>query len=268
MKTDFLSATQNFIAENPMKIYPFMFIAGDTAWGSYGLIGDASPLWAAGAAIGIGCNALKIAYGKGGETALQTPKDKYFGESFLSFLKSTTSFTMGLFQSSYWKDLATSLKNIEPKALSKKFKNAVSAPHKYPLDAGWIAIAASGACYSLDALNVFGLRETMGNPLEIAVSFNILAASSIGFLTNRNDLAGRLFSAGSLTTIPMAISTAHVGVCLSIPLYLMGQYLMGRVIPANQSEHTIAENKKLSENNNARLLHKKYQRVCKPDSVI
>jgi hypothetical protein len=250
MKTDFLSATKHFIAENPMKIYPFLFIAGDAAWGSYGVIGDASPLWAAGAAIGIGFNVIEIACGKGGETTLQTPKDKYFGESFLNFLKSTTSFTMGLFQSSYWKDIATSLKNIEPKALSKKFKNAVSAPHKYPLDAGWIGFAASGTCYTLDALNVFRLRETMGNPLEIALSFNIVAASSIAFLTNRNDLAGRLFSAGSLATIPMAISTGHIGIYLSIPLYLMGEYMLGQVISANQSNYTIAEHRKLAEQNN------------------
>ena len=91
-----------------MKVYPLIFIAADTAWGSYGVTGGGSLLWAAGAACGVAAHGLKIAFGKGGESLAPSDKipDKFLGQSLLKFLMNTGAYTLGLFTKNYWRDVA------------------------------------------------------------------------------------------------------------------------------------------------------------------
>jgi hypothetical protein len=238
---DLIIPLQKFFYENPMKIYPFIFIGADVAWGSYGVMGDASFLWAAGAGCGIAAHSLKIIYGKGGETFIPSASkpQKYIGEPVVSFFLNTAIYTLGLFTKKYWLDVISAIKIIGLPALKNKFISSIKSPHHYPLDAGWLLFISGSLCYTLDALNIFGLREQMGSAAEIGVGLATLFASSLGFTSDRADLAGCAYTIGSWLSIPAAIMTGHLGMMLSVPLYFMGNYMLGKVIPKQQSQYTI-----------------------------
>lgn len=224
--------------EYPMKVYPAVFFMGDIVSSLHGTTGKASLLWTGATTTGMVAHALKLAFGKGGETI---PEENFnFNRAQIGkFLKDYARFITRTLTPGFWIETSRACKDGIKDSLGIKFRNAVFYPHRYPLDAGYILIGLAGVGYMLDASNFFGLRPE-ANLIETLMGSTILAGSSVAFLTNRNDLAANIFSLTLASTLAAGLNAGSVPLLAALPVYLLGNYIVSQVKTEHQSAFTSA----------------------------
>ncbi len=232
-KQSFLQKAGIYIEENPMKIYAGIFISGDVFL-AMNVFYHASFLWFLGAMLGILAHVNKLKYGKGAPD-IKGDDFKIGFEECLTVFMNTFKYAIGILAAKYWSELRTELGKGSLSAFSKKLKRSIKFK-EYPLDIGWVLINIAGLLYLIDGLNIFGLREQMGF-FEALLGFCVFTGSLVAFLTDRNDLAGRIMAIATLFTLLTGIFNLNLALLCASCVFLYGNYLVGKVDSQYQSNY-------------------------------
>lgn len=229
---------KQFAAENPMKLYSGIFLLGDALNIAYGNAID-SPLWSGMALLGPLAHGNKAIFGKGGDKMIA--EDMHFTMTDAAkFATDTVKFSAGAFTKEYFDDVCQHLSLVDTKEVLEKVKH-IPQFWRYPLDAGWAAIATAGVGYVTDALDIFGFRHGDTSLSQAFMGAAIAGGASLGFLTNNNNLAGRMFTLGTASCLYSGLVDQQWLLAASVPFYLTANYIISKVKTENQSSYTMAQ---------------------------
>ncbi len=235
MVQDKLGRVRKFIDENPMKAYGLIFVSGDIFF-SMNILYDASILWFLGAMLGILAHGNKILHGKGAPDLKSDDLAITFDE-FLKTVINTAKYAAGIFKKNYWDDLLKELQSFNWGSTKGKLKKSLNF-REHPLDIGWVLIGVAGLLYFIDSINIFFLRE-YPSLLQSMIGLFILSGAVIAFVTNRNDLAGRLFASVSFLTFASGLLGANLPLMIAALLFFYANYLIGKTDSEFQSSFVV-----------------------------
>lgn len=221
-----------------MKAYAIIAISGDLAYMGNVLI-DGSIIWLAGTLIGITTHSVKILYGRGAPPRLDADDFKINLQSIYRTIGSTILYACGLLTLSYWKELCAVLAQFNGPYVLEKLKRSILF-WRYPLDAGWFMFFIAGTLYAIDSANIFGLRAEM-SWAQVVLGVFIACGALVAFLTDRNDLAGRIFAISTISNFVAAIVDANIALLIAGFFFLYYNYLIGKVDSKHQSDFTTSE---------------------------
>lgn len=225
-----------FIDENPMKVYSAISITGDLFYVA-NFFATGTVIWLLGALCGIVAHSIKISFGRGAIPALQAKDYPINLKAFAAVIKETVIYAAQIFTLSYWRLVGDAVVQGTPGRVFLKIRRTARF-WRYPLDAGWILIFIAGLCYFLDGANVLGLREAP-SVFQALVGVFVALATALAFVTDRNDLAGRLFAGGTLATLSAGIFELNLPLACAGLVFLYSNYLIGKTKSSAQSDYVI-----------------------------
>ena len=238
--TVLVSKVSRFIDENPIKVFAFIFIAGDLLF-SLNVLTGASYIWLLGTLLSIVSHANNIIFGKGGDPNMAKVDYKLSWSSLGKDLKEILIFSAYFFTPRFWSEFAKALRENEWSALPKKLISCFKF-WKHPLDFSWIFIFAAGILFAIDAANIMGLRED-ASMLQILIGMQLSFAAFFAFVTDRNDMAGSMFATVTLWTLLTSVVELNFPLFLSGIVFLYGNYLLGKTDSQYQSHFMIDTHK-------------------------
>ncbi len=228
-------SARKFVQENPMKMYAFIFISADLLFATNVFV-DASFLWVVGACFGLVTHFNKMMFGRGALPQLDADDYKIPLSAIGPELKKILIYNIQVFSAQYWGKIKGAIVSQDRIPLSIKLKRCIKF-YLYPLDFGWLMIFLAGVMYTIDSVNIFGLRDE-ASYLQVIMSVQICMAAFLAFATDRNDLAGSLFASVTLWTLFVGVVQANIPFLLSSILFLYANYLIGKVDSKHQSDFT------------------------------